>query len=134
MKSSSVTTIVAIAIGLAVATYVVPLTLGGFKHTRINQGLVAACVQINKECPKAIDEYTRLDSAFSGEMEITYHYTVLNLADEDVMKAKDNIIKVNTETVMTKPETRRLIDQGVTMRYVYQNAKGAKLFDFQVRQ
>jgi hypothetical protein len=49
-----------------------------------------------------------------------------------VMKAKDNIVKVNTETVMTKPETRKLIDAGVTMRYFYKNEKGVKLFDFQV--
>ena len=128
--------IILIAVGMAVgvANVAVPRLLHGSKTEQINEGLVKACVEINKTCPKTIDEYTRLDSATPGNLEILYNYTITNLSDADLMKSKDNIIKVNTETIMTNPSTKKLIDYGVTMKYLYKNMAGVKMFDFFVKK
>src|SRR5258708_3875296 len=122
--------------GIIVGAIVVVVVRGALSPS-VNQQIISACEQINKDCPKACDAATRLDSCTPGEMCITYNYTVtVDLKKVPAAKLKEAMDAVQTEVtngVKTNSQTKQLIDRGVTMCYHYQDDKGKLLKEFDVK-
>ena len=118
----------------ACASALVRPLVGAMFAPSINQQIIDACETINKECPKMADQYTRLDSATAGEMQITYNYTLMNLKlnQQQVAKMFQVVEPQVTENVRANPQTKVLLDKGITMTYRYSNDKGVLLKEFSV--
>lgn len=98
----------------------------------IAKQLKKAEVELNKSCPKMIDEITRMDKVVAGERDITYHYTIIGVEDADMLNAKETLIQNTTNILRTNPDTKKLLDKKIIMSYVYKSQSGKQLFSFSV--
>lgn len=85
-----------------------------------------------KECPKFVDEYTRLDSACYdiGSRTLSYHYTVQGnfdneefFTDELTEPFHDEVLKGLKTSLQLKPYK----DEGITFHYDYRSMTSGKL-------
>jgi len=85
-----------------------------------------------KECPKFVDPYTRLDSAGYDikTRTISYYYTVQELLDNDSIYTEDlvesfheDILKGLKNSIQMKPYK----DEGITFRYNYRSLTTGKV-------
>lgn len=106
---------------------------GGVASSAVNQNLFAVAKEINKKCPMATDENTRMDSAsVYNEFMITYHYTVHTISNKEVDLKK---FKTNMETAMaakytTDPQLAVYRDNKIAVAYDYKDKAGDYLCYF----
>ncbi len=82
-----------------------------------------ASEQTNKQCPMAIDEWTRMDSTayYDDKNTFAYFYSLINL-DEDstsIASLKTELTKNIPEALKNTPEMKPYKDAGVTLQYTY---------------
>ena len=99
----------------------------------VNQNLFAVAKEINKNCPIATDENTRLDSAsVYNEFMITYHYTIHTVSNKEVDLKK---FKTTMETSMkdkyqTDPQLAIYRNNKIAIAYEYKDKEGGFLCYF----
>jgi major membrane immunogen (membrane-anchored lipoprotein) len=105
--------------------------------TVVNQNLFALAKEINKKCPMATDENTRMDSAtVFNEYMITYHYTVHTVSSKnlDLAKFKASMQSAMDEKYKTDPQLKIYRDNKITIAYDYKDKAGNFLCYFIVGQ
>ncbi|WP_051697751.1 hypothetical protein [Prevotella sp. 10(H)] len=96
----------------------------------LNSQLKTIVKEINKQCPKQLDEYTRVDScAVVGEKSIRYYQTV----NKDLIVTDTTLFKSNLEPgiislVKTSPDMRFFKEKEVTVQYRFGDESGKYLF------
>ncbi len=117
-------------VGLVVGAIAFALSYYGvqqFFKVDVESELQNAALELNKQTPLNVDQYTRLDSASSsGKTHFTYYYTLL-----DVQQTEVNIDTVNKyirptiiEGVKNSPELKFFRENDVTMDYKYYDKHG----------
>lgn len=99
----------------------------------VNQNLFAAAKEINKKCPIATDENTRMDSAtVFNEYMITYHYTIHTVSnkDLDLAKFKAGMQTAMSEKYKTDPQLKIYRDNHIAVAYDYKDKAGGFLCYF----
>jgi hypothetical protein len=102
----------------------------------IDSQIAAVCRGVSKQCPLMADRYTRLDSCVSGTgKQIIYAFTIveLKIPDADKIRVYDEIREIITNQCRSTPDTKKLLDQGVTLTYRYYDEKGMLLTEFDVK-
>ena len=92
-------------------------------------------IEMNKQTPIAIDQYTRLDSASSkGKTNFIYHYTLLDMAKSEVnIDTANKYIRPNIiENVKHSPELQTYRDNNITLDYKYYDKNGAFTMEISV--
>ena len=93
----------------------------------VNQNLFVVAKEINKKCPIATDENTRLDSAsVYNEFMITYHYTVHTVSNKevDLKKFKTSMEASMNEKYRTDPQLTIYRDNNIAIAYDYKDKTG----------
>ncbi len=101
----------------------------------VEEQLASAAADLNKGCPYAIDEETRMDSISIGPgRTITYHEAIVNHAMEtlDVPHVQETIRPSIVKNVKTNPGMESLRKLRVTFVYTYVDKNGRRLFDLSV--
>ena len=99
----------------------------GKSGTVVNQNIFAVAAEINKKCPIATDENTRMDSAtVFNEYMITYHYTIHTVSNKDIDLVK---FKVSMQSAMdgkykTDPQLKIYRDNKIAVAYDYKDKAG----------
>jgi hypothetical protein len=99
----------------------------------VNQNLFAAAKEINKKCPIATDENTRMDSAtVFNEYMITYHYTIHTVSnkDLDLAKFKAGMQSAMSDKYKTDPQFKIYRDNNIAVAYDYKDKTGGFLCYF----
>lgn len=122
---------------IIVAIFVTSLLCGCFNSTpkttnpaaykAVNQNLFEVAKEINKKCPIATDENTRMDSAsVYNEFMITYHYTVHTVSNKDVdlKKFKTSMETTMAEKYKTDPQLAIYRDNNIAIAYDYKDKSG----------
>ena len=98
-----------------------------FFKNDVESELKKAAVEVNKQTPLQIDQYTRLDSASSrGKEHFIYYYTLVN-----TLKSEVNLDTVNKyvrtgliDNVKNNPELKPYRENNITMNYRYYDKEG----------
>ncbi len=102
-----------------------------------NSELEKAVTEINKECPKLIDNETRLDSATSVDNTFQYNYTLVNFSKGDptvdIESAKKAIRASAQNNFDTNPAMKNFREKDVSLKYSYKDKTGKDLFDFTIK-
>jgi hypothetical protein len=109
----------------------------GKSGTPINQNLFAVAAEINRKCPIATDENTRMDSAtVFNEYMITYHYTLHTITNKDIdlVKFKGSMQSAMDEKYKTDPQLKIYRDNKITIAYDYKDKAGDFLCYFIVEE
>ena len=101
----------------------------------IGSELENIALELNKQLPMRIDEYTRLDStATKGKSSFIYYYALFDLEKSEV-----NLDTVNKyirpriiEDVKNSPELRYFRDNKVTLEYKYFDKEGVYVMEISV--
>ena len=96
--------------------------------------LQSTSTEINKELPKKIDETTQLTTTAINGTDIIYKYTITadrKLTQNDL---DTSLMSKITNQACTIPETKRLLDQGAGMKYMYTNDDGNYIGAIAVRR
>lgn len=115
-----------------VAFYICSCTNGeagknSISASAVNQNLFAAAKEINKKCPMATDENTRMDSAtVFNEYMITYHYTIHTVSnkDLDLAKFKAGMQSAMSEKYKTDPQLKIYRENKIAVAYDYKDKSG----------
>lgn len=92
-------------------------------------------LEVNKNVPMAVDEYTQLDSASSiGKANLTYYFSLFDLDKSEV-----NLDTVNKylrpsiiENVKNNPDVKILRDNNITLDYLYYDKNGVFVLEISV--
>lgn len=90
----------------------------------LEQSLVEASREMNKELPMMVDKITQLTTTTSSENELTYSYKLLGgntIAQADFENTLKSRIK---NQVCSTANTKQLIDMGANLSYVYYDSNG----------
>jgi hypothetical protein len=101
----------------------------------VEQQLVMLAREYNKRGATMIDKETRIDSMSAGPGKmLTYHYTMVNYAMEEVDpdKAKEAIRPPAIAHIRSSEEMKALKDAGVLFTYKYADKNGRAAFEFTV--
>jgi TPR repeat protein len=85
---------------------------------------------INRQCPRMIDQITRIDSAMSGPgSQLTYNYTVTTItsSEVDVGKLHEDLYATLVSSIRNDTSMMRLANKGVIFHYNYFGKDGAIL-------
>ena len=101
----------------------------------VDEALVKATDQINKQLPMTVDRDTRLDLTVAGPgRRITYHYTIVTARASDIdtsdfKQAMDSHLR---NSVCTSPDMRVLIKNDVVVAYSYRGNDGRHVFKIEI--
>ena len=91
---------------------------------------------MNNSLPKQIDSETRLDTVLVKDGNIYYNYTLVNYMVEDidleVLKARMSPKLIDSSC--TTEETRKLLNEGRTVAYVYRDQESKPVHEFKIAQ
>ena len=134
MNTKKMFTSVAIALSLIVSISI--LSSCGSVVEKMIDKLV---VEVNKQCPMALDGDTRLDSVtHPGKGILEYSYTLINLSEENMSLNKDEVLPMVKTVVIeglkntTSKELKAILKLGAIFRYTYYDKNGELLFSFDV--
>lgn len=83
----------------------------------------------NKQCPKALDDFTRLDScAVFPNKHYKYYQTITGVEITDTTLVKDQMLPVIIKTIRVTPDMRFFRENSVTLEYQYNDGSGRYLF------
>lgn len=97
--------------------------------------LKKVAIEMNKQTPIAIDQYTRLDSTSSkGKTNFIYHYTLLDTKkSEVVMDTVNKYIRPNIiENVKNSPDLKTYRDNNISLDYRYYDKNGVFTMEISV--
>jgi len=87
-----------------------------------------AAIEVNKQTPILIDEFSRLDSASTkGKTNFIYHYSLIGIEKSEVnIDTINKYIRPNIiDNVKNSPELKFYRDHNITMDYKYYDKNGA---------
>ncbi|MBA6154289.1 hypothetical protein [Gelidibacter maritimus] len=133
-KSTKKGKIIGIIVGIiafAISFYVVQQ----FFKSDLELELKKVVTEMNKQGPKQIDQFTRLDSVSSlGKTNLIYYYTLIDMAKSEV-----NLDTVNKyvrpeiiENIKNSPELKIYRDNNITLDYKYYDRNGDFVLDIAV--
>ncbi|MDR2955072.1 MAG: hypothetical protein LBV43_08320 [Prevotella sp.] len=96
----------------------------------IDDQLKKIAQEANAQCPKMLDQWTRLDSCavYPGK-KYTYYHSVINDAKiTDTTLFKTNLKPQIISIVRTNPDMKFFRDNDVTLNYRYNDEKGNYIF------
>ena len=106
-----------------------------FKKPSFEQIMVQSAIELNKSCPKMIDQYSRLDSAvvLPGKV-LQYHYTLVNLtkAEVNLDTVKKYIEPKIIRNVKISPELKIYRTNQATLNYLYRDKEGEFVLEVSV--
>jgi hypothetical protein len=98
--------------------------------------MVAA--EFNKKCPMIVDQYTKINKVLPFSNRLKYQASISGIPYENLsnslIKLKNNISTIGTNTMCSSPDTRALIDSGLVMEYEYYYQDGRFLFSYGVQK
>lgn len=119
------------AIGAIVGTIAFALSYFGVQQLfkkDLESELKNAALELNKQAPIQIDQFSRLDSASTkGKTNFIYHYTLFDLEKSEVnLDTVNKYIRPNLiENIKNSPELKVYRDNNITMDYEYYDKNGA---------
>lgn len=101
-----------------------------------NSKIKAVAEELNKKGPQLIDPETRIDSTTAAGDTLVYHYTLVNLTQNDTTVnlegAKAYIQKQAQANFDTNTKMNELREMKVKLKYEYRDKNGQPLFDFTI--
>jgi hypothetical protein len=94
--------------------------------------LQPAADKLNLVLPKMVDEATRLDKAGAEDRLLTYHYTLTDISKDGFDAADYRAKQLATVAKTACFQYKQAFDNGVKMRYFYQDKAGLPLFDMEL--
>jgi len=95
----------------------------------IESQLKAIAKETNTECPKMLDNWTRLDKcAATGGANFEYHLTILQIAITDTTNFKSQLKPQLLQVLKTNPSLKIFRDNDVTIKYIYNDKDGKYIF------
>lgn len=118
------------AIGIIVGMIAFALSYYGVQQLfkkDLESELKSAALELNKQVPMQVDQFSRLDSASTkGQTNIIYHYTLIDLEKSEVnLDTVNKYIRQNLiENIKSSPELKVYRDNNITMDYKYYDKSG----------
>lgn len=85
--------------------------------------------EANKQCPKSLDAFTRLDScAAFPDRHYKYYHTITGVEVSDTTLFKNQMLPQIVRTIRVTPDMRFFRENGVTLEYQYNDSQGQYLF------
>lgn len=109
------------------------LLISIFSFTRcagsIESKLQAIAAETNKDCPKTLDQWTRLDKCVAvGSSNFEYHLTILQVVISDTTTFQTQLKPQLLEVLKTNPDLKIFRDNGITVKYIYNDQNGKYIF------
>jgi hypothetical protein len=102
---------------------------GRRSNPQLAQQIAEAARQVNANGPVVIDELTTMTAAQSRGNRIRYRYELSReLSPDQANSFRDFASRTNQQTICNRDETRRLIDMGGEIEYVYYGPGDTFLF------
>lgn len=102
-----------------------------------NQELIKTADELNKKCPKMIDQATRLDSVKAHQETMSYYYSLVTIEQsiqtEEVERIKAFLNKNAQSNLDTTPQMDYYRKNKINLHYFYKNKQGIKLFEFTIK-
>ncbi len=127
--------VIIISIGSAIGKWGVNTLFNSDSAASLDEQLVTACSELNKNCPINVDAETRLDNAMAlPDKKIQYNYTLINYLkdDLDLSAIKETLKPDLVNGVKTRPDLELFRDKDVTMVFSYSDKNGSYLFNITV--
>lgn len=86
----------------------------------------------NKQCPRSVDQYTRLDSVAAIPGETYRFYYTLSIAITDVPTIKENLKNELIKNIQIDPSMKFFRENHVTMQYRYNDGVGNNDFEINI--
>jgi len=118
------------AIGIIVGMIAFALSYYGVQQLfkkDLESELKSAALELNKQTPMQVDQFSRLDSASTkGKTNFIYHYTLIDLEKSEVnLDTVNKYIRPNLiENIKSSPELKVYRDNNITMDYKYYDKSG----------
>ncbi len=98
--------------------------------------LQGAAKFLNKQLPIMVDSDSKLVKATSEGKTLTYHYTLIKYAanDLDPVALKESLTPMVTKQTCTMPNLRPVVDRGATIRYLYNGNDAKEILAINVRK
>lgn len=106
-----------------------------FKQPKFEDNLAKIANEVNKTCPKMIDQDTRLDNVVAhSNNKFQYNYTLVNLSAETVDTIKfHQLVDANIiNNVKSNPDLKIYRDNKTTIGYLYKDFSGNYLMRISV--
>jgi hypothetical protein len=100
------------------------------EETKIEEGLDQAAKEINKSCPKQIDEDTRIDKAIHGPgKKFAYYYTLTRYSSKDISKEAfdSEIAPAIKKNALGGDGIKTMLKKGILVEYHYAGKDGGKI-------
>ncbi|WP_185155718.1 hypothetical protein [Dysgonomonas sp. 521] len=95
----------------------------------IESRLQTIAKETNKDCPKILDNWTRLDSCVAvGGSDFEYHLTIMQIVIADTTNFKTQLKPQLVQVLKTMPDLKIFRDNDITVKYTYNDADGKYIF------
>ena len=118
---------VGIVVGIIAAVFSYYTAQKLFFKKDLESELKNAALELNKQTPLEIDQYSRLDSASAkGKTNFIYYYTLIELEKSEVnLDTVNKYMRPNIiENVKNSPDLKIYRDNNITMDYKYYDKNG----------
>ncbi len=134
-KKKIVTQVILFMVVFAIAFFGTKYVVSSFNSD--NSELQKAVADMNKDCPKVIDNETRLDSVNTFDNTFQYNYSLVNFSKGDPKLDIENVKKAirssAQENFDVNPAMKSFRDKDVSLKYSYKDKTGKDLFDFTIK-
>ncbi len=98
-------------------------------ESKINKILLETSNELNKELPKMVDEYTRLDNIVTENDIFQYNYTLINANFKDVSKQelRNSLNEKLTNFVCQDQAMKVFVKNYITVNYAYFDKTGKEI-------
>lgn len=95
----------------------------------IESRLQAIAKETNKDCPKMLDNWTRLDKCVAvGSGNFEYHLTIMQIVITDTTSFKAQLKPQLLQVLKTMPDLKIFRDNDITVKYIYNDNEGKYIF------
>ena len=134
-KKISVPQIIAFGISFGIAFFVANYFFSRNTDTP-NGMLIEVSKQMNKSMPKMMDAETRLDSTSVQNETLNYHYTLINISDEnkyiDFDTVKEQMKAKAQDNLATNPVMEEYRKNNISLHYIFKDKNSKPVFDYTV--
>jgi len=122
------------ALCAATAVYLPELQAASAPDMVLNRLLQKNAARSNKNCPRNLNQYLRLDNFEAGDKRMTIHYTLLEVSSSDINgdDLKPSVTREIRRGVCRERNSAELLKQGVAFVFAVHGKDGGLVFDYQV--
>lgn len=112
-----------------IASLVLGTIIAGCNNMSKAERYAKEATELNKQCPRALDEFTTMDSVhYLGDLNrFTYYYSVHGLADSILIAQKENLELQLFEQLINSPDMRPYITDSISFQYIYHSEESDSL-------